>query len=136
MSYLRATFSSMTAVTIVRKKERHCRREVDHLFSNSPAPTMREAEATRNGKAGSMVYKYPPTAGTGHEAIAEKAVIRDMIFACAKGSASLTVLNMSTGIIEKTARNRILSNTTDTTAGNMDSLGAVVSTTRPRKPHI
>jgi len=95
---------------------------------------MRETEAITNEKIGFAVYKYPPTAGIGHETRAENVIVIDMIFACAKGSTSSTALNRSTGMIEKAARNRALSNTADRIARNIHSLGAIISTTRPRKP--
>ena len=70
----------------------------------------------------------------GQEARAENVIVRDMTFACASGLTSSTVLNMRTGKIAKVATNRVLSNTVDRIARNMECLGAITSVTRPNKP--
>lgn len=80
------------------------------------------------------MYNSPPNAGMGQETRAENVIVRDIIFACARGLTSSTVLNMRTGKIEKVATNRALSNTVDKTARNMESLGAIASVTRPIEP--
>ena len=80
------------------------------------------------------MYKYPPSAGIGHDTRAEKVVMRDIVFAFVKGFTWSIALNRNTGKIEKAAKYRALSNTAERTARCKDPRGAIMSRRIPRKP--
>jgi len=97
---------------------------------------MRRIASVTNGKIGLVAYKYPPINGTGHDAKAENVVIKDMIFALANGFVSSIVLTKKTLRIENMATYLALSSIAEIIARFREPLGAIMSVTNPKKPHV